>query len=117
MKLSIKNITKAPYGARTTTGVVMVEPGAVYEGEFEDAEAENIKANKSVFQTGSKLKADAAESTDADLEQQVADLTAENKALKAELAKFDHDGNGGAGGSPAKPAEPVKAETKAADKK
>lgn len=49
MKLTIKNVAAFPYGARTSSGVKIVEPGETLSDDFDDGEAKNIKANSSVF--------------------------------------------------------------------
>lgn len=119
--MKVKNITSSPYGVRTKTGLVTVPPGQVYEGEFEDHEAANIKANTAVFEVGDKVVAETSRGANgsaqriAALEKQNAELTAENADLKAKLAKFDGDGNGSAGGSAKKVATDKDADKPGAD--
>ena len=90
--MKIKNVSNSPYGARTKSGVVVVQPGQVYEGDFETAEADNIKANKAVFEVGDSVVAETSKGANgsaqriAALEKQVADLTAERDNLAAKLA-------------------------------
>lgn len=94
VKLKIKNITGSPYGARTTTGVKMVPPGQVLEDEFEHGEADNIKANKDVFETGDNVVAETSRGANgsgqriAALERQLTEKDAEIAALTAKLAEY-----------------------------
>lgn len=49
-KLQVKNIWSGPYGVNTLGGSQVIEPGRHIIAEFNDAEAANIRGNKSVFE-------------------------------------------------------------------
>lgn len=87
VKLKIKNISQSPYGARTTTGVKMVPPGQVLEDEFEHFEADNIKANKAVFDVGDNVVAETSKGTNGSAKR-IAALERENEQLKAHIVEL-----------------------------
>lgn len=114
MKLTIKHVGNRAYQVREKNlGLVELSNGETYEGEFDDGEAKAIAANKDMFKVSGYVEPDATKSDKvgeariAELEQQVADLTTENAALREQVAKFDADGNGKTGGSASTNSQPV----------